>query len=82
MGKLQLTLTFYQKLFLYIFLTSLLYSLPKIIFNAESADGYAHDIIIKEFSTGLYAGEIFPRWLSHSYHGCGWPLFYFYEREN
>lgn len=74
----KLNITFYQKLFLCIFLTSLLYSLPKIIFNAESADGYAHDIIIKEFSIGLYAGEIFPRWLSNSYHGCGWPLFYFY----
>lgn len=55
-------------------------SLPLIIYGLPflSDDGVYHAIYYENFSAQLWAGEIYPRWLSGMYGGLGGPTFFYY----
>jgi hypothetical protein len=74
---------FQAKLFpiLLIAAAGLIFTLPAIIYGIPflSDDGVSHHALwYTQFSTQLWAGDLYPRWLMGMNEGLGSPVFYYY----
>src|SRR3979409_34623 len=59
----------------------LIFTLPAIIYGIPffSDDGVSHHALwYTQFSTQLWAGDLYPRWLMGMNEGLGSPVFYYY----
>ncbi len=58
----------------------LLLSLPLLVYGLpfHSSDGVQHAIFYSHFSSQLWAGEFYPRWLMGMNGGLGAPSFFYY----
>ena len=72
-----------SKLFPIVVITAagLIFTIPAIIYGIPffSDDGVSHHALwYMHFSTQLWAGDLYPRWLMGMNEGLGSPVFYYY----
>jgi hypothetical protein len=59
--------------------TALLLLAPPLLLGARASDsGPFNQVWTSQLADGLARGELYPRWLPHSFEGLGSPTFYFY----
>lgn len=68
-----------HKVFAALLVVAVIAMLPSLIFGPARSDSIDYNVIwTSQFGSEMARGNLYPRWLPHSFEGLGSPAFYFY----